>query len=67
MRQSANVGTPHYIAPEQTGTKYDNKVDIYPLGLILCELHQKFSTQHERGMAFNAVKHKRELPAGFVE
>ena len=67
LRQSANVGTPHYIAPEQQGTRYNHKVDIFPLGLILCELHMKFSTHHEKSQHFHDIKTERRLPEGFAE
>jgi serine/threonine protein kinase len=66
IRLSAGVGTPHYIAPEQSGTKYNQKVDIYPLGLIILELSQKFGTQHERILALHQLKKgTRQLPEGF--
>jgi len=44
---SARVGTPFYLSPEQREEKgYDEKVDIYSLGLILFELCHNFSTYH---------------------
>ena len=67
LRQSANVGTPHYIAPEQQGTRYNHKVDIFPLGLILCELHMNFSSHHEKSHYFHEIKTERRLPEGFAE
>ncbi|XP_077551037.1 eukaryotic translation initiation factor 2-alpha kinase 1-like isoform X2 [Haemaphysalis longicornis] len=43
------VGTAMYSAPEQrNNTCYDNKVDIYSLGVVLAELLCLFPTGHER-------------------
>ena len=44
---SFKVGTPLYLSPEQIdGVFYDEKVDIFAIGLILFELWYSFSTYH---------------------
>eukprot|EP01083_Nonionella_stella_P214444 772704_1 len=57
---TSGLGTPTYAAPEQLKTKnktdYSKPADIYPLGLILFELLNIFSTGMERAMALNQLK-----------
>jgi len=44
-----NLGTPLYSAPEQlSNCNYDDKVDVYPLGLILFELSYPMKTKMEK-------------------
>jgi len=53
------VGTSTYAAPEQkaAGQKYNEKADIYSLGLILFELfHPAWSTEMERRLDLGDVK-----------
>ncbi|XP_049885543.1 eukaryotic translation initiation factor 2-alpha kinase-like [Pectinophora gossypiella] len=46
---TSQVGTELYMSPEQrSGKKYDYKVDIYSLGLIMFELYYPCSTDSER-------------------
>ncbi|CAG8465302.1 15816_t:CDS:10 [Cetraspora pellucida] len=52
---TGDVGTLLYGAPEVTtnagvGTRYNQKVDIYSLGIILFEIFYKFTTEMERRM-----------------
>ena len=65
--QSENVGTPTYIAPEQASYCYDHKVDMYPLGVILLELHIKFDTMMEKIGVLRELKKYHRLPSTFVE
>jgi len=52
-----NVGTPLYQSPEQINMMpYDEKVDIYSLGLILLELCVCFKTQFERKNVMEEIR-----------
>lgn len=54
---SKGVGTVMYSAPEQkTGCNYDNKSDIYSLGLILYEMYYPFNTGSEKVKLFEELK-----------
>lgn len=48
---TTNIGTPFYVSPEQYqqgSQRYNQKVDMYALGIILVELWCPFSTGMER-------------------
>lgn len=63
---SMKIGTPMYSSPEQeNGKRYNQKTDIYSLGLILCEMLADLSTHHERYQLFNSLRQNRELPPKF--
>ena len=48
-KNEENVGTYLYLSPEQLARKpYNEKVDIYALGIILIEMCCFFNTKHER-------------------
>ncbi len=52
------VGTPFYCSPEQfqAGMHYDQKVDLYSLGIILFEMCHPFSTGMERAEVSNSLR-----------
>ena len=68
-KKSMDAGTRGYSAPEQmTSLLFDEKVDMYSLGLILLELSLNFTTYHYKMTTFNNLKdgqylgHELELP-----
>ncbi|KAG2211588.1 hypothetical protein INT47_008684, partial [Mucor saturninus] len=68
--RTSGVGTRTYAAPEQIAIPtlaYDEKADIYSLGIILFELYRPFSTAMERADAIDKLKRKGQFPAHFVE
>lgn len=57
--RTSGVGTRTYAAPEQLATpsyNYDEKADIYSLGIILFELYNPFSSAMERAIAIDQLK-----------
>lgn len=61
---TSNIGTSQYAAPEQLGNiYYDNKVDIYSLGLVLLELFYPFKTNMEKHEIQENLKLKRLTPS----
>ncbi|XP_019769809.2 eIF-2-alpha kinase GCN2 [Dendroctonus ponderosae] len=70
--KTGNVGTAMYAAPEINSTLktlYNEKVDIYSLGIILFEMcHKPFETRMERIVVLNALRTKDIVfPDGFPE
>jgi len=66
--QSFQVGTPLYTSPEQESEEpYDQKADIYSLGVILFELIGKFSTYHERVAEISRLKKDGRPTAAFMK
>jgi serine/threonine protein kinase len=61
--QTRGVGTPSYMAPEQNaGELYDEKVDIYSLGLIFLELMVHFETLAERQDVLRKINEEIYIP-----
>jgi len=63
IKFSENVGTPLYQSPEQMkNLLYNEKVDIYSLGLILLEICSFFKTYHERKICLENVRELGIIP-----
>ncbi|XP_026525116.1 interferon-induced, double-stranded RNA-activated protein kinase [Notechis scutatus] len=65
-QRTMNKGTWNYMAPEQEGSSYDNKVDIFPLGLILYEMLSPFYTVSEKYQEWPNIK-EGNLPKTFTK
>ncbi|KAK1006815.1 eukaryotic translation initiation factor 2-alpha kinase [Friedmanniomyces endolithicus] len=64
-----SVGTTLYVAPElrsSAGGSYNDKVDMYSLGIMFYEMCQIFGTSMERIRALQQIREKQsELPAAY--
>lgn len=57
---TGNIGSHFYMSPEQTlGVRYDQKVDIFSLGVIFFELHYPFHTEMERAQVLDDLRQHR--------
>ncbi|XP_072566514.1 uncharacterized protein [Paramormyrops kingsleyae] len=67
IERTRGRGTKTYMSPEQEKqSKYDEKTDIYPLGLIFFELVWKMKTVAERAEIWDNLR-KGIFPDGFTE
>lgn len=56
------LGTLYYIAPEvKISSRYNEKVDLYSLGIILFEMYSKMGTQMERNETLTMIRNERSL------
>ncbi|KAM9466936.1 protein kinase containing Z-DNA binding domains [Clarias gariepinus] len=59
-------GTPSYMSPEQDSKRYNEKTDIFPLGLIWFEMLWKLSTYTERKKLWQDLRDQK-FPEGFCD
>ncbi|XP_035716739.1 uncharacterized protein LOC110861024 isoform X2 [Folsomia candida] len=70
---TGDIGTRNFMAPEQVGVSYTNKVDIYSLGLIIFVLYTIFPGDTEekilknRNSEFRKLKETLKLPDSFCQ
>lgn len=65
---TGGIGTPLYVSPEQESTtnRYNEKVDMYSLGIIFLELWVPFGTEMERALVIKEARSPNvNLPALF--
>ena len=61
-------GTGFYIAPEiELANQYDEKVDIFSLGIVVFELWNSFNTEMERFITLRDVRESGKLPDVFLK
>jgi len=59
----SGVGTPHYISPEQEkNAEYDEKTDMYSLGIIIFEMFYFFDSMMERDLVLKKIRENRTFP-----
>jgi len=64
--RTTGIGTVAYASPEQLRKDtYDEKTDIYSLGIILLELYYIFNTHMERARVLQNLRDSRILPSEF--
>ena len=62
------IGTKFYCSPEQEKSKnYDNKTDIYSLGIIIFEMLYKFDSLMERDIILTRINQKSIFPQDLEE
>ncbi len=63
---SCGIGTKYYMSPEQeTKSKYDEKTDMYSLGITLFEMFYPFKTKMYRDEVLKIIKEKHVFPNDF--
>ena len=64
--RTTGIGTVAYASPEQLRKDtYDEKTDIYSLGIIFLELFYIFGTRMERAHILQDLRNNRKLPSEF--
>jgi translation initiation factor 2-alpha kinase 4 len=63
---STQIGTFLYAAPETNTGYYDEKCDIYSLGVVLIEMFSKFDTAMERAKILGGIRHG-QIPKATIQ
>jgi len=65
---TVGIGTKYYCSPEQEKSdNYDNKTDIYSLGIIIFEMFYKFSSLMERDYTLRKINSEQVYPDDMEE
>ena len=65
---TVGIGTKYYCSPEQEKSKnYDNKTDMYSLGIIIFEMFYKFNSLMERDIILRGIKEEQKYPKDMEE
>lgn len=64
---SCGIGTKYYISPEQeNNNKYDDRTDMYSLGILIFEMFYTFDSLMERDIILRGLRENRSFPIRFV-
>ena len=65
---SCGVGTMYYCSPEQEkGISYDEKTDIFSLGIVIFELFFSFGSLMHRDIVLREIREKHSFPQDFIK
>jgi len=65
---SCGVGTMYYCSPEQEkGRAYDEKTDMFSLGIVIFELFYNFGSLMHRDIVLRDIREKHTFPQEFIK
>jgi serine/threonine protein kinase/histidyl-tRNA synthetase len=63
--EASTVGTPLYWSPEQEAGRFDQKSDMFSIGIIFFEMFRKFGSYMQKTKEIRALTKQRLLPEDF--